>query len=109
MVVYVRSIEMPTEVILEWTAVTGDALTNHQGVKSAHVTEVVSGSVRLEIEGEQPQILSAGNQILLPTNTRYTFTVLADTVMRCHYSKLIPGQVDEIAHLHTGQSIRMSW
>jgi quercetin dioxygenase-like cupin family protein len=108
MVVYVRSLETPTEVILEWAGIEGDSITNHQGVQSSHVTEVVEGSARLEIEGQRPRTMNPGESIILPTNTRYTFTVLRAGRMHCHYRKDVAGQVEEISHLRTGQPIRMS-
>jgi len=51
-----------------------------------HATRIVQGRLRLQVAGEPPREVVAGDEIILPARTAYTFTVLeAPAHIVCHY------------------------
>lgn len=74
-----------------------DQVDNVNGVKSPHLTTIVHGEALLEIDGRPPRIMSSGEEIELPTNTRYTFTcTVAPLRIECHYPEEAKHEIDAL-------------
>ena len=100
MVVTLDTLETKDEITLVWVSTEiGDEVTNEIGVLTEHPTHIVSGTVKLEVDGQREQEIAAPQTITLPTQTRYTFTTVTEsTQINCVYSKL-SGAADEVQHL----------
>ena len=110
MTVLQSSEENETHFILFWYSnKVDDTVENPNGVGSEHVTKIITGDARVDFDnGQESQILTAGNEITLPTKVGYTFEVLANpTEIQCFYPH---GEAaDEVKTLATPRNAPRIW
>lgn len=87
----------------------GDFITEHYHPYSEEFLHVVSGELRMTLDGE-PIELAAGDSLLVPIGVRHRLVNAGDTTAKCafHLSPLAPrpelGHVDTEPAQHPGQS-----
>jgi hypothetical protein len=98
-VIEVRDEIADGHVVIRWRGSAGDRLTNFGGVRVEHETRVVSGRVVVEVDGQKPFELGAGESVRLPLRTPYSVVAVEDAEMRCAYPASDPKTEGEVGHL----------
>lgn len=88
----------------------GDFITEHYHPYSEEFLHVVSGELRMTLDGGEPIALAAGDSLLVPIGVRHRLVNAGDTTAKCafHLSPLAPrpelGHVDTETAQHPEQS-----
>ncbi|MDX3457588.1 cupin domain-containing protein [Streptomyces sp. ME02-8801-2C] len=88
----------------------GDFITEHYHPYSEEFLHVVSGDLRMTLDGGEPIALAAGDSLLVPIGVRHRLVNAGDTTAKCafHLSPLAPrpelGHVDTETAQHPEQS-----
>ncbi|MEU6223700.1 cupin domain-containing protein [Streptomyces sp. NPDC047042] len=79
----------------------GDFITEHYHPYSEEFLHVVSGELRMTLDGGEPIALAAGDSLLVPIGVRHRLVNAGDTTAKCafHLSPLAPRP--ELGHVDT--------